>query len=208
MVDLISNHQIYLVDDDPSIRHALTWLLDAAGIKLVTFASAAAFLDAVDTMQPGCVLLDICMPEMSGVELQERLLQQEHVMSIVFLTGQADVPTTSKVFKNGAFDLLEKPVDAEHLIEVIKNALQVSQQKYELVTERQELAQKIASLTERETQVLKLVLEGAPNKVIADRLHVALRTAEIHRHNMMSKMGQDSAIKLAHILSRHTDLIL
>lgn len=95
------------------------------------------------------------MPEMSGVELQERLLQQEHVMSIVFLTGQADVPTTSKVFKNGAFDLLEKPVDAEHLIEVIKNALQVSQQKYELVTERQELAQKIASLTEREKAGIK-----------------------------------------------------
>ncbi|GKX56619.1 DNA-binding response regulator [Leminorella grimontii] len=197
---------IYLVDDDPAIRDSLIWLLEAAGIRLISFSSADAFLQQVDVTLPGCVLLDICMPGMTGVELQEQLMRQDNVLSVIFLTGHADVPTASKIFKNGAFDLLEKPVDIDELLRVIRQALINSQRKFEWFEKHYQLRNAWEQLTEREKQILALVLEGLSNKVIADRLYLALRTVEIHRHNMMKKMGSDSPIQLAHALSKYMDV--
>lgn len=198
---LLSN--VYLVDDDASIRDAVTWLLSAANISLTCFPSAASFLKHVDPSQAGCVLLDICMPEMTGVELQEKLLNDNNVLNIVFLTGQADVPTTSKIFKNGAFDLLEKPVDAQALIAVVLHALEESYKKAQQLQERKKWQNCIAQLTHREKQILRLVLDGHQNKVIADRLHIALRTVEVHRHNLMQKMDNNSPVQLAYLLSKY-----
>lgn len=197
---------VYLVDDDLAIRDSLTWLLEAAGIRLISFSSADAFLQQVDISQPGCVLLDICMPAMTGVELQQQLLRQDNVLSIIFLTGHADVPTTSKIFKNGAFDLLEKPVDVDELLRVMRSACQTSQDKFNRLATCRQLQTALDRLTSREKQILMLVLAGHPNKVIADRLCLALRTVEIHRHKMMKKMGIDSPVQLAHTLSKYVDL--
>ncbi len=197
---------VYLVDDDPAIRDSLTWLLEAAGVNLISFSGADDFLKQVDITQPGCVLLDICMPEMTGVELQEQLLRNDNVLSIIFLSGHADVPTASKIFKNGAFDLLEKPVDVGELLQVLQSARQASVEKFNWLEKYHQLKDALDSLTGREKQILMLVLEGHPNKVIADRLYLALRTVEIHRHKMMKKMGSDSPVQLAHMLSKYVDL--
>lgn len=197
---------VYLVDDDPAIRDSLTWLLEAAGVNLISFSGADDFLKQVDITQPGCVLLDICMPEMTGVELQEQLLRNDNVLSIIFLSGHADVPTASKIFKNGAFDLLEKPVDVGELLRVLQSARQASVEKFNWLEKYHQLKDALDSLTGREKQILMLVLEGHPNKVIADRLYLALRTVEIHRHKMMKKMGSDSPVQLAHMLSKYVDL--
>lgn len=198
--------RVYLVDDDPGIRDSLTWLLDAAGIQLICFTGAESFLEQADSTLPGCMLLDICMPGMTGVELQEHLICQENMLSIIFLTGHADVPTATHIFKNGAFDLMEKPVDTEELLRCIHQALASSEKKYEWHAGRQQLTEAWKELTDREKQILVLVLEGLSNKVIADHLHLALRTVEIHRHNMMKKMGTDSAIQLAHTVSKYMDI--
>ena len=195
-----------MVDDDPAIRDSLTWLLEAAGVNLISFSGADDFLKQVDITQPGCVLLDICMPEMTGVELQEQLLRNDNVLSIIFLSGHADVPTASKIFKNGAFDLLEKPVDVGELLRVLQSARQASVEKFNWLEKYHQLKEALDSLTGREKQILMLVLEGHPNKVIADRLYLALRTVEIHRHKMMKKMGSDSSVQLAHMLSKYVDL--
>lgn len=197
---------LYLVDDDPAIRDSLTWLLEAAGVNLISFSCADDFLKQVDITQPGCVLLDICMPEMTGVELQEQLLRKDNVLSIIFLSGHADVPTASKIFKNGAFDLLEKPVDVGELLQILQSARQASVEKFRWLEKYHRLKDALDSLTGREKQILMLVLEGHPNKVIADRLYLALRTVEIHRHKMMKKMGSDSPVQLAHMLSKYVDL--
>ncbi|PHI28126.1 response regulator transcription factor [Budvicia aquatica] len=197
---------VYLVDDDPAIRDSLTWLLEAAGVNLISFSGADHFLKQVDITQPGCVLLDICMPQMTGVELQEQLLRNDNVLSIIFLSGHADVPTASKIFKNGAFDLLEKPVDVGELLRVLQSARQASVEKFSWLEKYHQLKEALDSLTGREKQILMLVLEGHPNKVIADRLYLALRTVEIHRHKMMKKMGSDSPVQLAHMLSKYVDL--
>ncbi|AXC84534.1 response regulator transcription factor [Salmonella enterica subsp. salamae] len=198
--------RVYLVDDDPGIRESLTWLMGAAGIQLICFTGAESFLKQADSTLPGCVLLDICMPGMTGVELQEHLQCKENMLSIIFLTGHADVPTTTHIFKNGAFDLMEKPVDTEELLRGIHLALESSEKKYEWHAGRRRLTEAWEELTDREKQILLLVLEGLSNKVIADRLHLALRTVEIHRHNMMKKMGTDSAIQLAHSVSKYMDI--
>lgn len=197
---------VYLVDDDPAIRDSLAWLLEAAGIDLISFPCADDFLKQVDITQPGCVLLDICMPEMTGVELQEQLLRKDNVLSIIFLSGHADVPTASKIFKNGAFDLLEKPVDTDQLLQILHSARQASLDKFNWQEKYRQLRNALNSLTDREKQILMLVLEGHPNKVIADRLYLALRTVEIHRHKMMKKMGSDSPVQLAHMLSKYVDV--
>lgn len=197
---------VYLVDDDPGIRDSLTWFLGGAGIDLICFAGAESFLRQADITLPGCVLLDICMPGMTGIELQARLLCQENMLSVIFLTGHADVPTATQIFKNGAFDLMEKPADTEELLRGIHLALANSVKKYAWHTGRQQLSDAWEQLTDREKQILLLVLEGLSNKVIADRLHLALRTVEIHRHNMMKKMGTDSAIQLAHTVSKYMDI--
>ncbi|CAI1615055.1 Transcriptional regulatory protein fixJ [Serratia fonticola] len=195
------SEQAYLVDDDPCVRDALVWLLEGAGITLTVFPSAQAFLQQAKLDQPGFVLLDICMPEMGGLALQEILMRSEHALSIIFLTGEADVPTTSKAFKNGAFDLLEKPVDAEILLRTIRDAQEVSRQKAQRLAKAVHLRNMLAKLTARERQIMLLVLAGHPNKVIAEQLYLALRTVEIHRHNMMKKMNCDNSLQLAQLLS-------
>lgn len=187
---------VYLVDDDSAIRDSLSWLLKAVDIEVQSFDSAQRFLSEVDLSQPGCLLLDLCMPVMGGNQLQAVLNRTPNALAIVFLTGEADVPTTVRLFKQGAFDLLEKPVDSVVLIETIRRACDHSQVTYERQHQRHALQMRIDLLSTREREIMCLVQEGMQNKQIADRLCIALRTVEIHRHNMMKKMGCATVLQL------------
>ena len=191
---------VVLIDDDPAIRQSLQWLLEGAGIALHSYATAKAFLADGDIEQAGCIILDLCMPQMSGAQLQAELNQREYCPPIIFLTGEADVSTTVRLFKNGAYDLLEKPVDPTILLHAIRQACTLNQRQRRQCYEQQTIRAKLAQLSAREQEILMLVQAGAQNKQIADKLNIALRTAEIHRHNMMKKMGCTTPIQLVQML--------
>lgn len=197
----MNNKQIYLVDDDPLIRESLAWFFQNASLPLLTFASAQAFLQSINLQQVGCVILDICMPELDGITLQKKLNQANSTLGIVFLSGNADVPTTSKAFKQGAIDLLQKPVEPEILLTSVEQALLYSEKCYATYQHQQAIQQKLTQLSIRERQILQCVLQGLANKQIADKLHIALRTVEIHRHNMMQKMACNSVLELSKLLT-------
>ncbi|MGY3887527.1 response regulator transcription factor [Aeromonas aquatica] len=192
---------VYLVDDDPAVRASLGWLLEAVQIRLQSYDGARSFLAEADLSQPGCLILDLCMPGMSGGELQEALNRLPNTLAIVFLTGEADVATTVSLFKQGAFDLLEKPVDSTVLLAAINRACAHSRAAHGRQLARQMLQARLELLSPREREIMGLVQEGMQNKQIADRLCIALRTAEIHRHNMMKKMGCTTPLQLVQLLT-------
>lgn len=195
------NENVYLVDDDPAVRESLSWLLEAVQIRLRSYDGAHRFLAEADLSQPGCLILDLCMPGMSGGELQEALNRIPNTLAIVFLTGEADVATTVSLFKQGAFDLLEKPVDSTVLLEAIGRACAQSREAHERQQTRRALQTRLDLLSTREREIMALVQEGMQNKQIADRLCIALRTVEIHRHNMMKKMGCTTPLQLVQQLA-------
>lgn len=196
---------VYLVDDDPMILESVSWVLEGEGITAYPFSAAQEFLDHVDFNQPGCAVLDINMPGMDGIELHRRIVEEQPVISVIFLTGHADVPITADAFKRGAIDVLQKPVETDALLCAILHGCKISEQNAQNHKEYRQAVERFQTLTPREKELFKLVIEGLPNKVIADTLCIALRTAEIHRHNLFKKMKVTSAIqlaRLAHLLDK------
>jgi two-component system response regulator DctR len=199
------NATVYIVDDDDSVRDALAWLLRSRRLLSETFESAEDFLLAVDAAPPDqacCLLLDVRMPGMSGLALFERLVAQDRIagMPVIFLTGHADVPTAVDMVKRGAFDFCEKPFSDNALVDRVEQALAQSAQ---VVAARQasgRLKQRLRELTDRERDVMQLVVEGLPNKLIADRLDISVRTVEVHRARVFEKMDVKSAVELANLL--------
>ncbi|WP_215408227.1 response regulator transcription factor [Vibrio gigantis] len=191
------NCPIYLVDDDPAILDSVTFLLEGEDFQVSAFLSAKEFLDTVNMNQPGVILLDINMPRMDGLELQKRIESFESSLVIVFLTGHADVETTKLAFKRGAHDLLQKPVQGESLCQTLQQAQTLSSETYSAKQQNADLESKVKALTEREKSLIPLIIEGKPNKAIANELCIALRTVEIHRHNVFKKMAVSSGIQLA-----------
>ena len=201
---------VFIVDDDASVREALAWLLRSRHLPSESFASAdafAAFLNArpeVDwrPTQPGCVLLDVRMPGMSGLALFEQLIARDLLESlpVIFLTGHADVPTAVDAVKRGAFDFCEKPFSDNALVARVEQALQRSAANLQSAKAKQSRQQNLAELTERERDVMRLVVEGLPNKLIADQLDISVRTVEVHRARVFEKMAVKSAVELANLL--------
>ena len=201
---------VFIVDDDASVREALAWLLRSRHLPSESFTSAdafAAFLNArpeVDwrPTQPGCVLLDVRMPGMSGLALFEQLIARDLLESlpVIFLTGHADVPTAVDAVKRGAFDFCEKPFSDNALVDRIEQALQRSAATLQSVKAKQSRQQNLAELTDRERDVMRLVVEGLPNKLIADQLDISVRTVEVHRARVFDKMAVKSAVELANLL--------
>ena len=201
---------VFIVDDDASVREALAWLLRSRHLPSESFASAdafAAFLNArpeVDwrPTQPGCVLLDVRMPGMSGLALFEQLIARDLLESlpVIFLTGHADVPTAVDAVKRGAFDFCEKPFSDNALVDRVEQALQRSATNLQSAKAKQSRQQNLAELTERERDVMRLVVEGLPNKLIADQLDISVRTVEVHRARVFEKMAVKSAVELANLL--------
>ena len=196
---------VYVVDDDVGVRDALAWLLRSRRLTSEVFDSASALQQALlqaPTSQPCCLLLDVRMPDMSGLELFDWLVQrgQHQSMPVIFLTGHADVPTAVDAVKRGAFDFCEKPFSDNALVDRIEQALGVSARAFEARRCNSNLQVKLTDLTERERDVMRLVVEGLPNKLIADQLDISVRTVEVHRARVFDKMDVKSAVELANLL--------
>lgn len=191
---------VYVVDDDPAMRHSLSWLIGALGVTVETFASGEAFLRAVRPDCPGCLVTDVRMPGMSGLELQDTLSRAGSLLAVVVVTGHADVPMAARAFRAGAVDFIEKPFNNQMLLERVHEALEKSARAWEERTRKEQLRSLLARLTPRERQVADLVVAGKPNKVIAAELNLSLKTVEVHRHNVMEKLGAGSVPDLTRLL--------
>ena len=190
---------VHVVDDDPAVRRSLERLLDAAGFHVVSYQSPAAFLNAASGLSAGCVLLDIRMPGVDGLEVQARLNRLRVNLPVIVMTGHGDVPSAVRAMKAGAVDFLEKPFDDETLLNAIGGAFAKASR---LIGDREaeRAAQRIAALSPREREVLDALLAGRPNTVIAFDLNISVRTVEVHRARMMERLGTKQfadAIRLA-----------
>jgi len=183
-----STATIYLVDDDADLRRALQRLLESAGLKVAGFASAQEFLASYDRHATGCLVLDLSMPGLSGLQLQRELEQTASPLPIVFLTGRGDIAASVQAMKHGATDFLTKPVDDDELLAAVHEALAADRQRRRGSAEREHTAQCLATLTERERQVLEQIVAGRLNKQIAAELGTAEKTIKFHRGNLMRKM--------------------
>ena len=197
---------VYIVDDDGGVREALAWLLRSRRLLSSSFPGAEEFEARLDAQalrdQPHCLLLDVRMPGTSGLALFDRLLERNLVdtMPVIFLTGHADVPTAVDLVKRGAFDFCEKPFSDNALVDRIEHALGASLRAVEARRARRTIASRVDELTERERDVMRLVVEGLPNKLIADQLAISVRTVEVHRARVFEKMEVKSAVELANLL--------
>jgi FixJ family two-component response regulator len=187
---------VYVVDDDDAMRDSLRWLLRSAGYTVFAFASAAEFLRADRAEVRSCLLLDVRMPGLSGLELQQELNRAADTLPVIFLTGHGDIPMAVNAVKRGAFHFLEKPVDDAELLEVIDEALATHGGDAEQQAVRRAKAL-IATLTQREREVMELVALGRKNKQIAAELSVSVKTVEAHRAKVMEKTGAHSSAELA-----------
>ena len=183
---------VHIIDDDESVRKSLRWLIESVGLKVNCYASANAFVETTIDASPGCMVLDVRMPGMSGLDLQERLNKSDLPLPVIIVTGHADVPMAIRALKSGAFDFIEKPYNDQHLLDRVQDAISHSTQSLSADAEKQEAQRRIDSLTPRERQVLELVTEGCANKQIATRLDLSIKTVETHRANLMSKMQANS----------------
>jgi len=193
---------VYVVDDDPDVLKAIERLLQSVGLSVATFPSPHRFLEGYDRNAPGCLVLDLALPGLSGLELQRVLEQQASLLPIVFLTGRGDIAASVQAMKHGAADFLTKPVDDTELIAVIHEALARDQALRSARLERERLAGCLAALTERERQVLELIVAGKLNKQIAAELGTVEKTIKFHRANLMHKMGVRVVVDLVKLAER------
>jgi two-component system response regulator FixJ len=198
---------VYVIDDDAAVRDSLVALFDAAGLPVRDFPSASAFLDVIDDVEAGCVVTDVCMPEVSGLDLLRRLNGRRSRFGVIVLTGEADVPMAVEALKNGALDFIEKPFAPEAIVDAVRSALVRLEGESDRTRRRREGAERMAALTAREHDVLGGLLEGCSNKEIARRLEISPRTVEAYRANVMTKMQAESLSELvrAALLARSVD---
>ncbi|MBK7847327.1 MAG: response regulator transcription factor [Zoogloea sp.] len=187
---------IYLVDDDEALRDSLAWLLESQGFKVAAFASAEDFLKAWRPEFNGCLLLDVRMPGMSGLELHERLRAQYSTLPIIFITGHGDVPMAVAALKKGAVDFIEKPFNDTELLRLVSQCLVSEQELRARRRQDAEVSRRLDQLTQREREVLDLIIAGKLNKQIADVLGISIKTVEVHRARVMEKMAAQSLAEL------------
>src|SRR5450830_1830197 len=204
---------VFIVDDDASVREALAWLLRSRRLPSEVFDSAEAFqhkmAGGASLAQPSCLLLDVRMPGLSGLALFDWLIGRElhQALPVIFLTGHADVPTAVEAVKRGAFDFCEKPCSDNALVDRVEQALAQSRTIVRAHQETSLLRERQSELTDRERDVMRLVVEGLPNKLIADRLDISVRTVEVHRARVFDKMEVKSAVELANLLRISTNAV-
>jgi FixJ family two-component response regulator len=193
---------VFVVDDDPSVLRALTRLFAAAGLEPCAFPSPAAFLQAHDPAMPGCLVLDVALPGLDGLELQQALAVSDCARPIVFITGRGDIPTSVRAMKSGAVDFLTKPVNDSELLAAVHRAIEVDRLARAARVELDALKQRLASLTPREREVLAQVVAGRLNKQIAADLGTVEKTIKVHRARIMEKMAVRSLADLVRIAER------
>jgi FixJ family two-component response regulator len=194
------NPVIMVVDDDSGVRNAMRSLLKSVGLECALYASAREFLDAYQPSQPGCLVLDIRMPGMSGLELQQQLNLQGAVIPVIFMTGHGDIPMAVEAMQHGAFDFLQKPFRDQDLLDRIQRAIVKDAEQRQLLGEHERIKAHLETLTAREREVLDLMTQGKQNKVIAQDLGVSPRTIEIHRARVMEKMNAQSVAQLVRMM--------
>jgi RNA polymerase sigma factor (sigma-70 family) len=192
----VSEPTVFIVDDDLAVARSLRWLIESVQLKVETFASAQAFLDGYDAAKPGCLVLDVRMPGMSGIELQERLTAQRIRVPIIFITGHGDVQMAVRAVQAGAFDFIEKPFNDQDLLDRMQRAISFDAERRGRDTLRAQLCALFASLTPREREVMDLVVEGMSNKAVANTLGLSAKTVEVHRAKVMEKMNARSVSDL------------
>jgi len=188
---------VFIVDDDAAVRESLAALLESAGLQVEAFGSGDAFLAALDPTRGGCVVLDVRMPGLSGLEIQEKLATKNSLMPVIIMTGHGDLPIAVQAMKAGAIDFIEKPFDDFAIIESVRGALGRSEENWRKASLVSEIKQGLGRLTTREREVLDELVIGNLNKVIAHNLGISSRTVEIHRARVMEKM---EARNLAHLV--------
>jgi FixJ family two-component response regulator len=191
-----SEPMVYLVEDDPLVRNALVRNLTSEGIRTLAFSTGQEFLEAYEGHRPACLVTDLQMPGMSGIEVQQALLERKHGLPVIFITGFGDVPRAVEAMKSGAVDFIEKPFRNEVLVEAIAKALAGEAATLERAEEARRAAGRLETLTPRERQVLDMVVEGKANKVIASDLELSIKTVEFHRAHVMQKMEVESVAEL------------
>jgi two-component system response regulator FixJ len=190
---------VYIVDDEEAVRKALRFLTKSAGLKSESFETARAFLDALEHLGPGCLLLDVCMPDMGGLELQETLRERNVEIPVIIITGHADVATAVRAMKNGASDFVEKPIDSEDLLERVHKCLSGEARQRKSIDFRKQAAERMSTLSRRERQVMDGLVAGKRNKQIAESLFISFRTVELHRASIMEKLNANSLSDIVRI---------
>jgi two-component system response regulator FixJ len=190
---------VFVVDDDRAMRESLSWLLDSVGLRVRSYATAADFLAEHDPAQPGCLVLDVRMPGMSGLDLQAELTRRGVELPTIVITGHAEVSMAVRAVKAGAIDFIEKPFSDQLLLDRVRQALEIDLEAREVRRRREDARRRLATLTTREREVLNLVVAGKANKEIASALGVSPKTVEVHRAHVMSKMCADSLAELIRI---------
>jgi two-component system, LuxR family, response regulator DctR len=191
----------HIVDDDEAIRDALCWLFESRGVSTQSWPSAVGFLADYHPEMVGCLVLDIRMEGLSGLELFDQLLSRGCPMPVIFLTGHGDVPLAVAALKKGAYDFIEKPFNDNELVNRVLEALAIDKARRAAIASQASVASRLATLSAREREVMELILCGKLNKVIADQLDIAIRTVEVHRAHVFEKMGVKSAVELAQLLA-------
>ncbi|HEX8533815.1 MAG TPA: response regulator FixJ [Allosphingosinicella sp.] len=192
---------VHVIDDDDSAREALAFLIDCAGMQVRSYSSAVQFLDSVPHMEHGCIVTDVRMPEMSGVELVDRLKALKIPDPVIVVTGHADVPMAIQAMKAGVSDFLEKPFSDDAILNAIRSALARRSGREEADAEREAIKTRMATLSQREKEVLDGLVEGHANKVIAFDLNISARTVEVYRANVMTKMNAGSLSELVRMVT-------
>lgn len=199
----IFSETIFVVDDNEAVRDSLRWLLEAHQYQVRCFASAEEFLAAYEPIQVGCLILDVRMEGMSGLELQEKLIASDVHLPTIFITGHGDVPMAVSSMKKGAMDFIEKPFDATNLLALIERTLEKARNESNAVRQQHATDRRLNKLTNREQQVLERVIAGRLNKQIADDLNISIKTVEAHRANLMEKLNVNTVADLMRlVLSR------
>ncbi|MFP6610110.1 MAG: response regulator transcription factor [Deltaproteobacteria bacterium] len=194
---------VFVVDDDTAMRESLRFLVESVGLDVETFERAEDFLERYDAERPGCLILDVRMPEVSGLELQERLAEYGSGLPIIMVTGYGDVPMAVRAMRNGAVDFIEKPFSDQHLIDRVQEAIARDRLRRTERKGRESVARRVSTLSAREREVLDLVVTGKANKVIAHELGLSPKTVEAHRARLMKKLNVSSVAELVQLSLEH-----
>jgi two-component system response regulator FixJ len=192
---------VYIVDDDRDVRSSTGFILGTMGMRTRPFASGLDFVDSVDHLEPGCVLLDIRMPEMDGVEVLEELAKKGVAWPVIIMTGHGEIALAVQTMRMGALDFLEKPFEEQLLQTCLTRAARLLDQETGTSSRKRHARSRIEGLTNREREVLEALMEGLSNRQIAERLDISLRTAEMHRGNMMQRLGAKGLAEVHHLVT-------
>ncbi len=201
-----SQATVFIVDDESDVRGLLRQVIALAGFHVKTYPSAEAFLQDRDPAQPGCLVLDMRMPEMDGLQLQKLLIEEDYPLPIIFISAQGTVPEAVNALHRGAVDFLTKPFDNQTLLERIQNSIELDRERRHIAQQKAEITRRMAQLTSRERQVMDLIIIGKMNKVIAAELGISIKTVEVHRARVMEKLGIRNLAELIHLMNLLQDL--